>query len=218
MPFTVTEFFDVFRAYNRALWPAVLLAWVVAVILVLRLIRGHRAAPGLRLLSIAQWSWVGIVYHAGFFSGINPAAWLFAALFVTQALMLQWNHVADRPLDYEWRWQRRHLVGGALMAYALAYPLLASASHGSDWAAGPLFLVPCPLVMLDTGLMLTAAHPVPRPILVVPAIWSLIGGSAALFFGVLPDLMLFACAAILIGLGLRPTVRAGAAASAPIRP
>ena len=32
--------------------------------------------------------WLAVAYHATLFSGINPAAWLFAAMFLIQAGLL----------------------------------------------------------------------------------------------------------------------------------
>ena len=206
MPFTEAEFFDNFRAYNAALWPAVAIAWLATAALFVQLIRRRPAAAAMRVLTIAQWGWVGVVFHAGFFTAINPAAWLFAAMFMFQALMLGWNHLAGRPLNYGWTWDRRHVMAGVLMAYALGYPALSA--MGGTWPAVPLFLVPCPLVIFDTGLFLTSAGPVPRKLLFVPIAWALIGGSAAVFFGVLPDLMLFACAGVLLSLGRQHRISA----------
>ena len=140
----------------------------------------------------AQWAWVAVVYHAAFFTRINPAAWVFGAMFIAQAVM----RLVDPQTVSDGRAPRRRFVAVTLMLYALAYPGLSVLSH--DWPAVPLFLVPCPLVIFDTGLLLATRRPIPRRLLVVPILWAGIGGSAAVLFGVLPDMMLFACAALLI--------------------
>ena len=56
-------------------------------------------APLPRLLLAGHWLWAGLVYHAWFFTAINPAAWLFAALFVAQGvLFIAFRSSARQPL------------------------------------------------------------------------------------------------------------------------
>ena len=40
-----------------------------------------------------HWAWSALAYHAAFFTRINPAAWLFAALFLVQATAFFWSGV-----------------------------------------------------------------------------------------------------------------------------
>ena len=44
------------------------------------LVAGHRIAGS--AVSSAHWIWSALAYHAAFFTRINPAAWVFAALFL----------------------------------------------------------------------------------------------------------------------------------------
>jgi hypothetical protein len=67
--------------------------------------------------------------------------------------------------------------------------------------------VPCPTTLFTAGCLLAAVPPVPRWLLVIPALWSLVGGSAALLLGITPDLMLFAAGAALAGLGASSRLR-----------
>ena len=94
MPFTPAEFLDLFGAYNRTLWPAVAVLWVVTMALTVQLARGRADARVIVSLAAAQWAWSGGMYHALFFTRINPAAWLFAAVFLAQAALLIWYGVA----------------------------------------------------------------------------------------------------------------------------
>jgi hypothetical protein len=64
----------------------------------------------------------------------------------------------------------------------------------------PAFGVPCPTTIFTAGLLL--ATPLSRWLLVIPIVWSLVGGSAAFLFGMTPDLMLFATAVTLAGCAL----------------
>jgi hypothetical protein len=63
----------------------------------------------------------------------------------------------------------------------------------------PTFGVPCPTTILTIGFLLAADSPVPRLVTVVPILWALVGGSAALLFDVRADLMLWVAGLALIG-------------------
>ena len=89
LPFTREQFLEVFRSYNAAIGfaPLVLLALAVAVLFLSYSQRAWRHRVISALLALL-WLWSGMVYHWGFFSDINPAAKLFGALFVAQAVLL----------------------------------------------------------------------------------------------------------------------------------
>lgn len=195
MPFTKQQFFEVFAAYNNALWPVVAAWWVVTVVSVGA--AWHTPAAGgwlIRLLALL-WIWNGLVYHAWLFSAINPAAWVFAALFVIQAAMLALaggRRVGPFFSARGWR----QSVGLALTVYAFLYPFLTMAA-GHAFPATPTFGVPCPTVILTIGLLLTTPAPPPH-LTIIPMLWSLIGGSAAHLFSVPTDYALLG-AGLLLG-------------------
>src|ERR1043166_8922312 len=89
LPFTQVQFMELFARYNADVWPIQVLAYLLGVVLVLAILRpstytGRWVAAGLAAL----WLWTGIAYHAFHFAEINKAAFLFAALFAAQALLL----------------------------------------------------------------------------------------------------------------------------------
>ena len=52
----------------------------------------------------------------------------------------------------------------------------------------PMFgITPCPVTIFTFGLFLLASSAVPRSLMVIPVVWSLIGGSAALLLHVPQD-------------------------------
>ncbi|WP_284265772.1 DUF6064 family protein [Bradyrhizobium iriomotense] len=51
-------------------------------------------------------------------------------------------------------------------------------------------VTPCPATIFTFGLLLTTMRPVPRWLLVIPVVWSLIGGSAAILLHVPQDWLL----------------------------
>ena len=74
LPFTSAQFFDVFGAYNRALWVVALGLWLYAVAGAVVLARFSRRSRFVSILLAVQWAWAGLAYHAVFFSRVNPAA------------------------------------------------------------------------------------------------------------------------------------------------
>jgi hypothetical protein len=202
LPFTETQFLDLFVAYHRTFGLAVVLLWIATLALVVPLLRGRSRSSVVSVVAAVHWAWSGIAYHAMFFTRINPAAWLFAALFVAQAAGFLWYGVAQSRLAYTWRRTPRHVLGAGLVAYSLAYPGLILLS-GHEFPRAPAFAVPCPTTIFTAGLLLLTAEPVPLALLAVPIAWSLVGGSAAFLFGMTPDLMLFLAGASLAVYGVQ---------------
>jgi hypothetical protein len=87
-------------------------------------------------------------------------------------------------------------LGIALTLYAFAYPFLSSA-FGHAYPATPTFGVPCPTAILTIGALLTVRGSVPRALTIIPVLWAVIGGSAALLLEVPTDYVLLAAGALL---------------------
>ncbi len=192
LPFTPNEFFDVLAAYNERLWPFVLTLWLLTACAVVVLTRARPVPPWFipGLLAL-HWAWSGLAYHAAFFSRINPAAWLFAGLFVLEAGLLLWYGIVHRRFQLSRGSFVQRALSSGLIAYALLYPAIARA-EGHAFPRLPIFGVPCPTTILTIGFLLAADRSLPRLVAVIPLIWAFIGGSAAFLFGVRADLMLLA--------------------------
>ena len=90
LPFSETAFLDVFGAYNRALWPVVIVLWAVTAGMAVRRWRQGYGDRSLSALLAVHWAWSGVAYHWFFFRSINPAALLFAGFFVVEAALFTW--------------------------------------------------------------------------------------------------------------------------------
>jgi hypothetical protein len=196
MPFSRDAFLDVFATYNDAFWPAALMLWFATLIAFI-LHPSERATTGgvFGLLAI-QWAWSGLAYHAAIFSQINPAAWLFAALFVTQAGLLAWHGIEDQRLEFSSDHSIQVVIGYALVAYGLLYPVLALAG-GHAYPRVPTFGVPCPTAIVTAGFLTLLRGRVPVTLAIVPLIWAAIGGSSAFLLGVPADLGLVVAGTVL---------------------
>ena len=190
LPFTHDQFLDVFAAYNRLFWPVAVLLWLGSLAALVSWWRnGPSSSPMLSGLLALHWAWSGIAYHLAFFRAINPAAVVFAALFVAQAVLFAWRGVVHRTLVFGPVRSGWATLGIALAAYALLYPAIGLLT-GLSYPRSPTFGVPCPTAILTAGLLLTAPRAELRLAAVVPVLWSAIGGSAAFLLGIRPDFAL----------------------------
>jgi hypothetical protein len=195
LPFSHDAFLDVFGAYNAAWWPFALLLWIATLAAAYQwLTAGRFPLRALYLLLAVHWAWSGIVYHWWYFQPINPAAALFGAGFVIQAVIFGWLAVVSRG-DASLRRDARSVVAGLLVFYGLLYPLV-GLSLGLQFPRLPLFAVPCPTALVTAG-WLVGTKGVPRLANVWPLAWSVIGSSAAFALGIRADLALVIAAAAL---------------------
>ena len=190
LPFTREQFLAVFAQYNAAIWPLQAVAALLGVAVVVALLRrSPAAARGVGAALAPMWLWTGVAYHGVFFARINPAAFAFAALFVVQGLLLAHMAWAARADDARPRAAGvRAGLGWALVVYAgLLYPLVGSLT-GHVYPAAPVFgVTPCPVTLFTFGVLLLGAQPVARRLLVIPALWAVVGGSAAFLLDVVQD-------------------------------
>ena len=192
LPFTPEQFLGVFVNYNNAIWPIQIAAYVLGALSIASLFRRTRAAD--RVIAgilAAMWLWTGVAYHALSFSVINKAAYIFAALFIVQGCYLVYAGVYRDQIRFGLRPILATGVGISLMAYtAIAYPLIGVAT-GHRYPEMPMFgVTPCPVTIFTFGMLLLTLRPVPSWLLVIPFVWSLIGGSAAVLLNVPQDWLL----------------------------
>jgi hypothetical protein len=198
LPFTRDQFFDVLAAYNQSLWPAALALWAYAVAATVAVARHHGRTRFAAAMLAVHWLWAGVAYHAVFFTTINPAAWLFATLFVVEGGLLVWFGVVHQQLRFSSTGSLRHVAAWTLIIYALLYPVLAGA-EGHVFPRTPTFGVPCPTTLLTIGWLLAADAPWPPAVAWIPIGWAVVGGSAAALFGVRTDFMLWLAGLALAG-------------------
>jgi hypothetical protein len=197
LPFTYEQFVELFVAYNHTIWPAQLVAYALAMVMLVGLAKGASRLVGAGLA--LMWLWTGVGYHWLHFTSINKAAWAFGALFVLQGVFLLLMSVATRRLRFGTGEGALGVLGWAFIGYAtLVYPLLGWWT-GHGYPQMPMFgVTPCPVTIFTFGLLLLAQPAVPRWVLVVPFAWSLIGGSAAFLLRVPQDwFLLFSGLAII---------------------
>jgi hypothetical protein len=188
IPFTVDQFLEVFAGYNDAVWPMQIVLDLLAITIIVMLFRLGR--QGNRIIAAILsffWAWMAIAYHFTFFTAINPAAWLFGAVFLAGALYFMWIGVLQNKLQFSPRGGIRGWAGSVLIAFSLIiYPLL-GLLFGHHYPSMPTFGLPCPTTIFTIGIFLFAVTPFPRAIFVVPLLWSAVGSFAAVSLRVPQD-------------------------------
>ena len=204
LPFTREQFFAIFTDYNEAVWPAQAALYVIALVAVGVAFRRTRNARRFVLAVLALlWAWMGVVYHAGFFAAINPAARIFAAAFIVQAAIFSYLAVAGKTVAISPRRDIAGFTGGLLTATGLiVYPVL-SVLGGHRYPAQPTFGLPCPTTIYTLGLLLWSQG-LPRFTAAIPVLWVIPGTIAAVQLGVREDLLLGASLVVCAGATLIP--------------
>ena len=201
MPFTADQFFAVFAAYNQAIWPAQIVAYVLALVGLAAIFTRPAAGHGLMLGVLALlWLWNGIAYHLMFFTRINSVAYGFAAMFILQGLLFVAQ--AAKPIS-TWpsiRLTPKAMMGAVLITYGMVLYSVLGSWLGHPWPSAPIFgVAPCPTTIFTFGVLILVPGPVPAWLLIIPLTWSAIGSTAAILLSVPEDLGLLAAG--LIGAG-----------------
>ncbi len=188
MPFTTEQFFRVFEKYNQTVFPMQFLLILVAIAsIALAASPKPFANKTISGLLGFLWLWAGVVYHSIFFAKISPPAYLFGASFIFQGLLFLYEGVARNRLSFRASRNFYGILGAMFIAYALAiYPLIGYAL-GRIFPSSPTFGVPCPTTIFTFGLLLWTDKKVPLSLLIIPVLWSIVGTSAALNFGIKED-------------------------------
>jgi hypothetical protein len=203
IPFTTEQFLQVFEKYNQAIYPFQFVLTLVAIIVPIGFanaavfLTASRKPFANKLISCSLgffWLWTGIVYHLIFFTAISPPAYLFGTLFIIQGLLFFYEGVARNRLSFRPSRRFDGILGAVFIAYALViYPSIGYVL-GRIFPSTPTFGTPCPTTIFIFGLLLWADRKISLSLLIIPILWSIVGTSAALSFGVKEDFGLLVAA------------------------
>jgi hypothetical protein len=188
LPFTVEQFLEVFKNYNLAVWPFQIILDVMAIIIVVITVK--KVKPSDKIISSILgffWLWMGIVYHIIFFTKINNAAYVFGILYIIQGIIFIYEGVIKDNLYFQFRFDLYGISGALFILYALVvYPFIGH-SLGHVYPMQPTFGLPCPTTIFTFGMLLLTIRQVPKYILIIPLLWSIIGFSAAVNLTITED-------------------------------
>jgi hypothetical protein len=187
-PFTSAQFFGVFSHYNLAVWPVQVLFYLAALATTIILLANRPFAGKVIYGTLAfLWLWMGLVYHLLFFSAINPAAFVFGALFILQSLLFLVAGFRQARVSAPYARDIYSATGILFILYGLViYPVIGTLA-GHSYPGAPTFGLPCPTTIFTFGILLLMNAVTRWWLLVIPVLWSLIGFFAALNFRVFED-------------------------------
>lgn len=189
LPFTVDQFFDVFSAYNIAIWPAHILAYLLGILATISAFRGKRLSGRFVSVILALfWIWIGVFYHIGHFSAINPIAIGFGGAFIFQGLLFFLVGTIGGKITFRFSVNPGSILGVCFVLYALAGYSLLGRVFGHAYPSAPMFgVAPCPTTIFTFGILLWASAPVPVYLLIIAFLWSIVGMGAAMSLQVPQD-------------------------------
>jgi hypothetical protein len=189
LPFSAEQFFGVFEKYNNAVWPAQIVLYVLAAAILYFVFKPNKNSSKIISAILAFfWLWMGVVYHWVFFSPINPAAKLFALLFIAQGALFAYIAFSGKvTFSFTKNW--RSYLGLFFAIFGpVIYPIIGYFLN-HKFPSSPTFGLPCPTTIFTLGILLMATR-LPKYTVIIPFIWSLIGFSAAISLGVKEDISL----------------------------
>lgn len=200
-PFSAAQFFDVFRRYNEAVWPAqiALNLFGLAVAAAAWRARRHQSFAWARAafaMLAALWLWTGVAYFLTFFTAITAGGKIFGALFVAEGFLLLM--VAWRGVQLETGSAASVIAGVSILAYALlGYPAVALLA-GQTYPALPTFGAPCPVTIFTFGFLSLLPASRKGLLLVIPLLWVAVSAHAVIAFHVVEDIGLPVAAIVAI--------------------
>ena len=209
-PFSTEQFFNVIEKYNTSVFPVQFIFLAAGLFLffwILSAKNQNRKFPGTYIGLL--WLWMGIGYHFLFFTTVNKAAWLFGSLFILQGMLTLFETFFRNRISWKTTSSAKVKTGNFFVIYGLIiYPVVSYFTEGSLISTISVGL-PCPTTILTFGFFLILSNKLPRYLLIIPTLWSLLGISAALNFGVYQDFLMVAAALVVnVWLFLRKTENA----------
>lgn len=199
IPFTTEQFFEIIEKYNLAVFPVqliILLLGILSVIILHSNINSKNKLIG-GFLGVL-WIWIGIAYHFAFFTEINKAAYVFGGFFVLQGLIFLIETFSRKKLEFEFNGKIMDFIAYFFLVFGVfIYPVLIYFLESSLEKIITLGL-PCPSTILTFGFLMLTKPKLSKYILVIPALWTIVGTSAAFNFGVYPDYFMALSALIAI--------------------
>jgi uncharacterized protein DUF6064 len=180
--FSLHSYYRLFELYNRAIWPAQILAVGLGLGMGSGLHLPHRGSGrhiqrGRFIAGIlpACWLWIAIAFHATRYRTLTWTAVYFAWGFGLQAALLVWTAIRGR-LAFE-----RHPAGLAVFLFALAVQPLLGLLFGRSWSQIEVFgVAPDPTAVATLGVLLLASGRVPWELMALPLLWCAISGATLL--------------------------------------
>ncbi len=191
IPFTTEQFFEIIEKYNLSVFPAQLIVILLGILSVI-LLHSKKESKNKLIGSFLGilWIWIGIAYHFIFFTEINNAAYIFGGLFVLQGIFFLIETFSRKKLEFEFSGKLMDYVAYFFLIFGIViYPILLFFLENALETTITLGL-PCPSTIFTFGFLMLTSTKLSKYLLIIPALWTIIGAGAAINFGVYPDYLM----------------------------
>lgn len=190
LPFSSDQFISVFQMYNLSVWPMQILFYILAIYIIYLIFKNSKnSSKIISLILFFFWLWIGVVYHLIYFIKINPAAKIFGIVFIIQALLFFIFGVIKNKIKYTFSKNIYSYLGIIFIFTALLFYPLVGLLLGHTYPNSPTFGLPCPTTIFTFGVLLLAQK-LPKSIVIIPFMWSIVGFSASFAIGMKEDIIL----------------------------
>lgn len=202
LAFSPEVYFSLIAGYNRDIWPAQLIAFVLGLIVLAAVLRHFPKSDRIAAAILAIfWIWVGYVFHWQTFSGINFVAPVLAVLFLLQGLLLLWSGGIRGNVSFQFESGIVGWIALILILGGLVFHTLASVAVGHAWPGLAVFgTSPNPTLVFTLGVLLLGRPRVPWHLMMLPVLWGAVVSVGSWFLGIwdaLPVALATAAAVVL---------------------
>jgi hypothetical protein len=181
---TTQDVYVLFSRYNRAIWPMIIIAYILAILMITLTIKKKDISDKLISIILAFITlWIGIVLYLIFTLPLDPF-WsvIFGIVWIIQAILFLYFGVYKSSLSFKFEKNSYSIIGALMILYALLmYPLI-QIIIGHDYPVLPFFgVVPCPSTVFIFGILLMTDKKVPKTIVIIPLCFSIITGLDMVF-------------------------------------
>jgi Family of unknown function (DUF6064) len=194
--FSARTYYRLFELYNRAIWPAQILAFMLGLVILWRLHRGSSRQGVVMVVLAVGWLWTAWAYLVEHYDTINWAARYFAIGFVIEAGLLIWTGSVRNRLSFQPYKDWIGRAGMGLFLFALVGQPLIGPLVGRNWKQAEIFgVAPDPTVLATLGILLIMDKRPPWGLMIIPLIWCTLSGATLWTMGS-PDAWLVSMAAL----------------------
>jgi hypothetical protein len=189
--FTLEKFLVTLENYNLDIWPLQIVSYLLGIAAVVLAIKRTRFSnQAISLILSVYWLWIGIVFCMLYWAKTFNLALMFGIILIIQGLLFLYASI-KKSISFSYTGKFQSIMGIALIFYAMiGYQLIGlfiGHTYPNLFAFG---LVPCPTMIFTLGILLWTDKKIPKYIIIIPALFSLVGIEAAIK-GIYEDIGLF---------------------------
>ncbi|MFW5879514.1 MAG: DUF6064 family protein [bacterium] len=184
------QFFERMAEYNNAIWPAQIISYFLAIIIIIGSIKKWKFSDEMNTTILAIfWIWNGAITNLLFFSSFQKQYYFWGILWILQGVLFLVIGLAKHKLHYRLKRNWYSYAGIVFILYALViYPLIGFLL-GHGYPKGPIFgVAPCPVVIFTFGVLLFVDKKVPIYLLFFPLLWAILSLYPIIMMGIIADI------------------------------